>query len=116
MKPNWPELLGKSIELFINGSLLFVHSNGIWWTLNWIRLRNEIILRPSYTGIIITVNSRYLEICGDYLLQAQFTRSANQFALRVFGLVKKSPMPNYVWRNLSKHIFDSDRRFEFHRI
>ena len=33
-----------------------------------------------------------------------------------FGLVKKSPTPNYSWGKQSKCIFDSDRRFEFRRI
>ena len=43
----------------------------------------------------------------DYFLQVQITRSAN-----LFGLVKKSPTPNYGWRKQSKCIFDSNRRFE----
>ena len=33
-----------------------------------------------------------------------------------FGLVKKSPTPNYGWRKQSKRIFDSDRRFQLRRI
>ena len=33
-----------------------------------------------------------------------------------FGLVKKSPIPNYGWRKPSKCIFDLDRRFESRRI
>ena len=33
-----------------------------------------------------------------------------------FELVKKSSTPNYGWRNQSKCIFDSDRRFEFPKI
>ena len=81
--------------------------------------------------LVCTVNSRYLDVvgticmysqlslsqsCGDYFLQVQITRSANQFARRVIWTCKITPMPEYGTRKQSKRIFDSDRRFEIRTI
>ena len=61
-----------------------------------------------------TVNSRYLE--GTIFYKFKLPEVQINLYFGYFGLVKKSPMPNYGWRKQSKCIFDSDRRFELRRI
>ena len=63
----------------------------------------------------ITVNSRYLEVVGTIFYK--FKLPEVQINLHfMFGLVKKSPTPNYGWKKQSKCVIDSDWRFEFHII
>ena len=64
----------------------------------------------------VTVNYRYLEVVGTFFLQDQIPKVQINLHFGLFGLVKKSPKPNYNLRKQSNCILHSDRRFEFHRI
>ena len=63
--------------------------------------------------LVYTVKSRYLEVDGTIFYKFKLLEVQINLHFGLFGLVKKSPTPNYGWRRRSKCIFDSDRRFEF---
>ena len=77
----------------------------------------NLILSPDclqyYTS---TLKSRYLEVDGTIFYKFKLPEVQINLHFGLFGLVKKSPTPNYGWRKQSKCIFDSDRRFDFRRI
>ena len=63
-----------------------------------------------------TVESRYLQVDGTFFYKFKLHEVQINLHFGLFGLVKKSPTPNYGWRKQSNVLFYSDRRFEFRII
>ena len=82
----------------------------------WSSLPTSTLFSPQVAVHYIQSTLDISEAYGTIFYKFKLPEVQINWHFRKFGLVKKSPMPNYGWRKRSKCTSDSDRRFELCRI